>query len=582
MGIPFGRYELLKRIAAGGMGEVFLARQAGLEGFEKLLVVKVLLPHLVEDQEFITMFLDEARIAARLNHPNVAQIFDLGEVNGAYYIAMEYIHGDDVVKVWRAARAKGKEMPMALVGRIAADAAAGLDYAHKATDSNNRPLGLVHRDVSPQNILVTFDGGVKLIDFGVAKAAGRSSHTATGTLKGKYSYMSPEQAAGAEIDRRSDVFALGVVLYEMATGVRLFKRETEMATLKAVGECVVPRVSEKNPDVDPQLEAVILKSLAKDAADRFQDAQEMRLALEDWLVATRKQGSAAHLAAFMQSLYAERLAEERAEGKPFTDFEGTPSSIFRSVGSQLNQAGTVRARVGTGAGQASSATAPTEPVGPAIPAAKSNRAALFAGIGVGVLALAAAGYFLFQGSKSTSVEPVANLAQPSATLNLVTRPAGAKVKLDGAEVGTTPLLGHPLTAGRVAKIEISLAGYKTFEQQVPGTGAQNLNLALEPEAPPPPPVQEQVELALVSEPRGATVKLGESVLGATPLTYRHARSGERLTFEFKLNGFKSTSKTVESRESGEVKVVLARLGGGMAKGGKTPPKDDPLDIKDSR
>ena len=196
MGTPFGRYELLKRIAAGGMGEVYLARQAGLEGFEKLLVVKVLLPNLAEDREFTEMFLDEARIAARLDHPNIGQIYDMGEVDGSYYIAMEYIRGDDVVRLWKQARHQNKSIPPALAVRIAADAAAGLDYAHKAVGIDNEPLHLIHRDVSPQNILVTFDGGVKLIDFGVAKAAGRVSHTSAGTIKGKFAYMSPEQISG--------------------------------------------------------------------------------------------------------------------------------------------------------------------------------------------------------------------------------------------------------------------------------------------------------------------------------------------------------------------------------------------------
>ncbi|MFW6369055.1 MAG: serine/threonine-protein kinase [Myxococcota bacterium] len=268
MGIPFGRYELLRRIAAGGMGEVYLATQAGLEGFEKLLVVKVLLPHLVENEEFITMFLDEARIAARLNHANVAQIFDLGEVEGAYYIAMEYIHGEDVKRIWRKADEESKPVPLPLAVRIAADAAAGLDYAHKATDGNNQPLGIVHRDVSPQNILVTFDGGVKIIDFGIARAANRNVHTATGTLKGKYPYMSPEQATSKNLDHRSDIFALGVVLYEMATNLRLFARDSEIQIIQAVAECDIPRPSESNPAIDEQLEAVILKALSKNPERR--------------------------------------------------------------------------------------------------------------------------------------------------------------------------------------------------------------------------------------------------------------------------------------------------------------------------
>ena len=189
MALEFGKFQLLKKIASGGMGQVFLARAAGERGFEKLQVIKRILPHLVEDEEFMTMFFDEARITARLNHPNIAQIFDLGEAGGSSFIAMEYVPGDDIRRMEKYARAKGEHFPLGVVLRIIADAAAGLDYAHKARGPAGEPLGLVHRDVSPQNILVGFDGGVKLIDFGVAKAAGRLQHTATGILKGKYPYI---------------------------------------------------------------------------------------------------------------------------------------------------------------------------------------------------------------------------------------------------------------------------------------------------------------------------------------------------------------------------------------------------------
>jgi serine/threonine protein kinase len=280
MGIPFGRYELLKRIAAGGMGEVFLARQAGMQGFEKLLVVKVLLPHLLEDEEFVAMFLDEARIAAHLNHPNIAQIFDLGEVEGAFFIAMEYVHGEDVVRLWKASRAARKPVPLALAVRIAADASAGLDYAHKAVDGSQRPLLIVHRDVSPQNVLVTFEGGVKVIDFGVAKAADRSSHTATGTLKGKYSYMSPEQCTNAPLDRRSDVFALGILLYELSTLRYAFRDSSDQATMQRIKLGKVVRPSQVAGDYPPELEAIVMKALQVDPRDRFADADAMRRAIE--------------------------------------------------------------------------------------------------------------------------------------------------------------------------------------------------------------------------------------------------------------------------------------------------------------
>ncbi len=561
MGIPFGRYELLKRIAAGGMGEVFLARQVGMQGFEKLLVVKVLLPHLVEDREFVGMFFDEARIAARLNHPNVAQIFDLGEHEGNNYIAMEYIHGDDVVRLWKAARIAGTPVPLALAARIAADAAAGLDYAHKATDANNRPLGLVHRDVSPQNILVTFDGGVKLIDFGVAKAAGRATHTATGTLKGKYSYMSPEQAAGKAIDHRSDVFALGVVLYEMATSLRLFKRDTEISTLKAVEACEIARPAETNPAIDPELEGVILKALARDVDERYQDAAQFRLALEEWMVHTRQAGSSAHLAAFMQTLYAERLAAERAEGKPFSDFEGTPSAIFRrGPASMVAEAGR------TVSGRSPGAS-------PAAPAPGKSRLPLFAGLGAALLVAGAGVAYALWPKPPPPSPPVVEVP---ATLSVTTRPSGARVLLDGVQAGLSPLQSIALGNGKKATVEILLDGYQPVKQEVLGRPGQALDLTLEKVAV-VPAAPAQVLLKLTSQPPGATVSLGELVLGKTPLEHRLDKSEAELAFSFKLSGYRPEKKSVVPSSDGEVRATLAKLGGAA----KPPPGDD-LGIKTGR
>jgi serine/threonine-protein kinase len=311
----YGRYQLLKRIATGGMAQIYLARQTGPEGFEKLLVVKRILPHLAENAEFVRMFLDEARIAARLNHPNIVQIFDLGAQDGTYFIAMEYIHGEDVRRVWKHAANRGTQMPIPLVCRVVMDACAGLDYAHKKTDAAGKPLGIVHRDISPQNILVTFEGGVKVVDFGIAKAADQATVTRSGVLKGKYSYMSPEQANGQRLDFRSDIFALGVVLHELLSGQRLFKRANDIQTLHAVTSCEVFPPSEANPEIPTDLDALVMRALAKEPAHRYQDAIQLQVALEDWLIRHRQPSSSAHLAAFMQELYLDRLDREREIGQ---------------------------------------------------------------------------------------------------------------------------------------------------------------------------------------------------------------------------------------------------------------------------
>ncbi len=279
----YGRYQLLKKLATGGMAQIYLARQLGVQGFEKLLVVKRILPHLAENEDFITMFLDEARIAARLNHPNVVQIFDLGQQDDTFYIAMEYIHGEDVRKVWKQAERQGTAIPIPLICRIIIESCSGLDYAHKKPDPAGRPLNIVHRDISPQNILVSFEGGVKVVDFGIAKAADQATVTKSGVLKGKYSYMSPEQAQGKPVDARTDVFALGVVLYELLTGARLFKRANDIQTLNAVTECQVEPPSHIDARLPKDLDAIVMRALARDPAARFPTARDMALAIESAL-----------------------------------------------------------------------------------------------------------------------------------------------------------------------------------------------------------------------------------------------------------------------------------------------------------
>lgn len=306
----FGNYEIIRKIAAGGMAEVYLAKQTGLGGFERLVCIKRILPHLGEQDEFIKMFQDEARIAANIVHPNIAQIYDIGEFDDSYYIAMEYVRGEDLRRVYNQEVSRGRAMPGEQAAQIVMYAAAGLDYAHRQTTIDGRPLGIVHRDISPQNVLISYDGHVKIVDFGVAKAQGKLAETRAGVLKGKYSYMSPEQAAGDPIDGRTDVFALGITLYEVTTGTRLFKRESEIETLHAVIECDVPRPRSVNPNYEAGLEEIVLTALAKNPSERFQTAGEMERALERHLIEAGLPTGASSLAGYMHDLFAEKLADE--------------------------------------------------------------------------------------------------------------------------------------------------------------------------------------------------------------------------------------------------------------------------------
>ena len=277
-----GKYELVQHLATGGMGSVFLARIPGLAGFARHVVLKTLRGAASEDEGYVHMFLDEARLVAMLHHQHVAQVYEVGRADdGSYYLAMEYVHGETVSRVIDEAREREIDLPLDFAFTVLCAAAAGLHHAHERRASDGTPLGIVHRDVSPSNLLIGYDGGVKLIDFGIAKAAKRDTKTASGFIKGKSGYMAPEQARGYAVDRRSDVFALGVLAYELTTLTRAFSAETPFETIEQIvhGEVVPP--SKIVPGYWPALESTILTALELDPDDRFESADEMRRVLEE-------------------------------------------------------------------------------------------------------------------------------------------------------------------------------------------------------------------------------------------------------------------------------------------------------------
>ncbi|MDP2342644.1 MAG: protein kinase [Deltaproteobacteria bacterium] len=306
------RYEPLKKLATGGMAEIFLAKQSGLEGFEKVVVLKRILSHLASDEEFVSMFLDEARIAAKLSHPNIVQIYDLGKADNTYYIAMEYVSGRNVQHLINKQQGQGGHLPVEHVCRIIAGVCDGLFYAHSRKDYDGKPLNIVHRDISPQNILVSFAGGVKVVDFGIAKASTQLAQTRAGVLKGKYAYMSPEQVRGAKVDHRSDLFAVGLVMYEMLTGMRAFERDTSLKTLKAIVQEKPLNPREANPEIPMDVVKLLSKALEKNPDRRYKTAQEMQLALEDFLEQSPKKSNNVRLSRFLYELFDDEL--NSAEG----------------------------------------------------------------------------------------------------------------------------------------------------------------------------------------------------------------------------------------------------------------------------
>ena len=310
-GQSIGRYEFLVPIAEGGMASVWAARMKGSRGFQKNLAIKMMLAKLSDDPMFEEMFLDEARIASRIHHPNVVEIFDLGEENEVLYIVMEYVDGEPLSAIWRTALKKSG-MPIGIAVRIIADAAAGLHAAHELVDEDGKQVGLVHRDVSPQNILVTYDGNVKIVDFGVVLAHGReSAKTGVGTVKGKASYMSPEQALGQTVDRRTDLFALGIVLYQLTTGRHPFKGESEVATLRNILDQPCPPPSQHVPSYPKTLEAVVMKALEKDPNRRFQTCAEFEAALDRVMPPTAPRVRPADVGRFVREVVGERGERRR-------------------------------------------------------------------------------------------------------------------------------------------------------------------------------------------------------------------------------------------------------------------------------
>jgi TonB family protein len=317
-GSEFGQYVIEEHIATGGMADVYKARMMGMEGFQKTVAIKRILGNLTDSDEFVRMFIDEAKLAAQLNHNNIIHIYDLGKVDRSHYIAMEYIEGHDLRSILERCRQRDVKMPIELALHITFLLASALDYAHKKHDFDNQALGLVHRDVSPQNVLISFDGDIKLCDFGIAKAASKASQTRAGALKGKLQYMSPEQAWGKDIDHRSDIFSLGLVLFEMLTNEKVFSGTSELSVLEQVRDPIITAPSMKNSDVDSEVDRIIFLALNAERDERYQAAEDLKRDLEKVM---RKKGWSADrstLVAFLESLDSGRKIQPAADEAPAT------------------------------------------------------------------------------------------------------------------------------------------------------------------------------------------------------------------------------------------------------------------------
>jgi len=323
VGLPvtkLGRYTLVRSLGAGGMAELFLARAEGIGGFSKLVALKRILKHKATNDKFIRMLLNEARLVATLDHPNIAQVYDIGYENDEYFFAMEYVHGQDLRHVLYAAPNHRLQLENAL--HVAIGVCAGLHHAHEARDQDGKPAEIVHRDVSPSNVLLSYQGAVKLVDFGVAKATSMVSETREGIIKGKYGYMSPEQCLGHPLDRRSDLFAVGILLWEMTTGRRLYKVKGELVTLQRVVYVDAPKPSRFVENYPPELERIVMRALSRDPEQRYATAEQIQIELENFAVQHRLTVSAVSMSMEMRAMFRQRVdawQEAQQRGRSLVD-----------------------------------------------------------------------------------------------------------------------------------------------------------------------------------------------------------------------------------------------------------------------
>jgi eukaryotic-like serine/threonine-protein kinase len=476
----FGKYELLDRIAAGGMAEIYRARYEPVPGVSKQVVIKKILPHYAANKAFVAMFTNEARIAISLSHGNIAQVFDFGTIEGDSYLAMELVDGPPLSKVIRRTKAAGiPVLPLEMAAWVTAEMLDGLHYAHSRLDERGRPLHIVHRDISPQNVLLSFEGQVKIVDFGIAHARTSAEEPGNAAVKGKYSYFAPEQARGLALDGRTDIFAAGIMLYELVTGDLPFQGKMMEAMTRIVkGQYYRP--SERNPRVDEMLERIIVKALALQPADRYQTALAFKEDLSRYLISHYPNFTPSRLSQFLQYLFEDELV---AQGRPVQ----LPAEFIRRV-EDWKEPLPETALVPLPPAEPEAMLTHDNPISSGAPLptehGRSNVGGWLRPLGLGVASVA------------VGVAAVLVLGRMSrATLELSSVPAGAAVTLDGVALGAvTPLQVAGLDGNTKHEVKLELNGYLAWVNSVPLKRGQTLivNADLLP-VPPPPPVAPEPE-----------------------------------------------------------------------------------------
>jgi serine/threonine protein kinase len=562
----FGRYRLVGTMADGAMARLFLAVITGVDGFKRVVVLKEVLPHLSQAPEFTQMFLNEARLAARLDHPNIVRTFELGEIDGNYFISMEYLPGEDLTRILYRAHKEKHLIPVTVAATIAQNVADALQFAHDLQDDQGQSLGLVHRDVSLGNILVTYHGTTKLADFGIAKATAVASEISTrvGVFKGKYAYAAPEQVLGKEVDARTDIFSLGVVLWEMLAVRRLFKRANEAATIHAVQKAEVPPLSTIRSDVPAELEAIVMKALARKPKDRFQTPSEMSEALESILGRVSSKASSTLLKNWIVGLFGEDRAELKraiAQGRGFEQTGEGAEEFFLSPEKAALLGLRPLPEVGQGQSHSSIANTPTtrersSAVRPsqgganAQPRSKSLTIEFPAVVATGGPHSSGAGPFVSEITSATTVMP----RQTWSTDQVVqaelpfdpdsTWGSGSKSHPIPPQPEPPPSrVRHGIIGGTVAALLIILVsiGVLVVRRQKPASDA---------------------ELALASEPPGASVSVDGVPTGqVTPVSLHNLPIARAVTLALEKEGFAPLEMSLQLAAGlNEKTVALDKLG----------------------
>lgn len=567
----FGRYYLVDKVAVGGMAEVFKAKSFSTGGFEKLLVIKRILDHLSDNDEFVDMFIDEAKISVELQHPNIVQIYDFGQLGDNYFIAMECVEGKDVKGILRKLAERRKLLPPEFAVYIAHEMAKGLDFAHKKTNLKGDLLGIVHRDVSPSNILVSYTGEVKVADFGIAKAEISLYNTKDGVLKGKFEYMSPEQASAQDVSYRSDIFAAGIILHEMLTGRRLFKTDSEIKTLERVKTVDVPRPSEVNPSLSPRLDEIVMKALTKDPKERFEDAKAFQQALFEYLYPSTPDIVRESLKHFMQELFRDEIDAERSQLESGTLIAQQMYEAEPEI--DLDEEWQEGASVGTQT------------------LVQRSKAPVLAILAVLALLLPVIGFLGWKVMQPPEVvvEEAPSPTHGSLILRVVPEEVGQAVfKLDGLEVGQ----GLALTLDEIeprpdAVLTVEAEGYELYEETLEIVAGerirQRVNLVALPEEAPPvdrvpdrtpevtdrtpevtdttpeqtagtntdrQPAKEPGAARFTSTPPGAEVYVDGSMVGRTPTTWKRGSAGQSAAVEYRMNGYDTARFSITFPEDG--------------------------------